>query len=143
MTRIDFYLLTSEQPAKRLDYACRLAHKAWQKGHHVYLHCQNEPAAEQLDQLLWSFREEAFLPHALNGDEAGEPVVCGYGEDPGEHTDLLINLSDSTPGFFSRFARLAEIVVEHDAVRVPARARFRFYRERGYPLHSHQIRIAG
>ena len=143
MTRIDFYLLNSAQTATRLQYACRLAHKAWQKGHHVYLHCQDEAAAEQLDQLLWSFREETFLPHALRGEEVDEPVVCGCGDDPGEHHDLLINLSDLTPGFFSRFARLAEIVVEQDVVRVPARERFRFYRERGYPLQSHQIRIAG
>ena len=94
MTRIDFYLLSSDQLATRLQYACRLAHKAWQKGHRVYLHCQDETAAEQL-------------------------------------------------GFFSRFSRLAEIVVEQDPVRVPARERFRFYRERGYPLQTHQIRTAG
>tara|TARA_R110000764_G_scaffold209704_2_gene295414 strand:+ start:123 stop:554 length:432 start_codon:yes stop_codon:yes gene_type:complete len=143
MTRIDFYLLSSDQPATRLQYACRLAHKAWQKGHHVYLHCTDEAAAEQLDELLWSFREEAFLPHALQADHTDEPVICGFGNDPGAAQDLLINLSDSAPEFFSRFARLAEIVVEQDAVRVPARERFRFYRERGYPLQSHQIRTAG
>ncbi|MEH6565670.1 MAG: DNA polymerase III subunit chi [Halopseudomonas sp.] len=143
MTRIDFYLLSSDQPATRLQYACRLAHKAWQKGHHVYLHCPDQPAAERLDELLWSFNGEAFLPHALREDHNGEPVVCGSGEDPGAANDLLINLSDDTPGFFSRFARLAEIVVEQDAIRVPARERFRFYRERGYPLQSHQIRTAG
>jgi len=143
MTRIDFYLLNSDQPATRLQYACRLAHKAWQKGHHVYLHCQDEDAAEELDQLLWSFREEAFLPHALRGEQTGEPVICGSGDDPGEQQDLLINLSDSAPRFFSRFARLAEIVVEQDAVRVPARERFRLYREQGYSLQSHQIRTAG
>ena len=143
MTSIDFYLLSSDQLATRLQYACRLAHKAWQKGHRVYLHCQDEAAAEQLDQLLWSFREEAFLPHALLGEQTDEPVICGSGDDPGAQQDLLINLSDNTPGFFSRFARLAEIVVEQDPVRVPARERFRFYRERGYPLQTHQIRTAG
>ena len=36
MTRIDFYLLSSDQPDTRLAYACRLAHKAWHKGHKVY-----------------------------------------------------------------------------------------------------------
>ena len=143
MTRIDFYLLSSDQPQTRLAYACRLAHKAWQKGHRVYLHCASEQMCQELDALLWSFRRDAFVPHVILGEGPEEAVSCGNGEQPGTHADLLINLSDQTPSFFSRFQRLAEIVVEHDGVRLPARERFRFYRERGYPLHSHQILTAG
>ncbi|HDZ55969.1 MAG TPA: DNA polymerase III subunit chi [Pseudomonas xinjiangensis] len=143
MTRVDFYLLTSDQLNTRLDYACRLAHKAWAKGHRVYLHCSDAGQAEDLDRLLWSFKADSFLPHALHADRPEEAVVCGAGIDPAPHHDLLINLANETPTFFSRFSRLAEIVVEDDIVRVPARERFRFYRERGYPLNSHQIRTAG
>lgn len=140
MTKVDFYLLSGSAPALRLDYACRLAHKAWNKGHRIYLHCADADQAGQLDDLLWSFRADLFLPHGQTDDEQ---VTCGWGDEPGSHHDLLINLTDATPDFFSRFNRLAEIVIEHDAVRVPARARFRFYRERGYPLNSHSIRTAG
>ncbi|WP_373185324.1 DNA polymerase III subunit chi [Halopseudomonas sp.] len=143
MTRIDFYLLTSASPDLRLDYACRLAHKAWSKGHRVYLNCADEGQAETLDSLLWGFRADAFIPHSLAKEDAGEAVVCGSGEPPAEHHDLLINLADSTADSFSRFTRMAEIVIEHDPVRLPARERFRFYRERGYPLQTHQIRTAG
>lgn len=143
MTRIDFYLLTSDQPDTRLAYACRLAHKAWSKGHQVYLHCSDEQHTEALDELLWSFRADAFLPHGTAADEPHAKVVCGHGDDPGEHHDLLINLADQAPAFFSRFNRMAEIVIELDPVRIPARERFRFYRERGYPLQTHQLRTAG
>lgn len=143
MTRIDFYLLSSAAPAQRLDYACRLAHKAWGSGHRIYLHCADEAQAQALDEHLWAFRPEAFLPHGLHSESPHEAVVIGHGDEPGEHHDLLINLSDQAPGFFSSFSRLAEIVVEHDPVRLPARERFRFYRERGYPLQTHNIRTAG
>lgn len=143
MTRIDFYLLTSNQPDTRLAYACRLAHKAWGKGHQVYLHCPDEQHTDTLDQLLWRFRADAFVPHSVATDEPRAKVVCGHGDDPGEHHDLLINLADQTPAFFSRFNRMAEIVIELDPVRIPARERFRFYRERGYPLQTHQLRTAG
>ena len=102
----------------------------------------DEEQATELDALLWSFRADSFLPHGLHGDHPDEAVVCGSGEDPSPHHDLLINLSNATPQFFSRFSRLAEIIIEDDSVRVPARDRFRFYRERGYPLKSHQIRVA-
>lgn len=143
MTRIDFYLLNSANPELRLDYACRLAHKAWGKGHRVYINCNDEAQAETLDRLLWSFRADTFLPHALAKDDSKEAVVCGNGEPPAMHNDLLINLTDTTADSFSRFTRMAEIVIEHDPVRLPARERFRFYRERGYPLQTHQIRTAG
>lgn len=143
MTRIDFYVLDSNQTQARLQFACRLAYKAWEQNRHVYLHCASEAEAEQLDGLLWSFRADSFLPHALHPDQPAEAVVCGWGDDPTPHHDLLINLSNDTPDFFSRFNRLAEILVEHDPILTPARERFRFYRKRGYPLKTHQIRTAG
>lgn len=143
MTRIDFYVLDSNQTQARLQFACRLAYKAWEQNRHVYLYCASEAEAEQLDELLWSFRADSFLPHALHPDQPAEAVVCGWGDDPTPHHDLLINLSNDTPDFFSRFNRLAEILVEHDPILTPARERFRFYRKRGYPLKTHQIRTAG
>lgn len=142
MTRIDFYILNSSRSATRLQFACRLAYKAWQQNRHVYLHCGSEEEAEDLDELLWSFRTDAFLPHALHEAQQNEPVVCGWGSDPALHHDLLINLSNATPAFFSRFNRLAEILVEHEPIIVPARERFRFYRDRGYPLQTHQIQAS-
>lgn len=143
MTRIDFYVLNSPRPESRLQFACRLTRKAWEQNRKVYLHCSDEAQAQTLDELLWSFRRDSFLPHAMHADEPNETVVCGYGDDPSPHNDLLINLSNEQPEFFSRFNRLAEILVEHDEILIPARERFRFYRKRGYPLKSHQIRIAG
>lgn len=143
MTRIDFYILNNPRPESRLQFACRLAHKAWEKNHRIYLHCANEDAAKALDELLWAFRPDSFLPHALHADQPDERVVCGYGNDPAPHSDLLINLSNDTPAFFSRFDRLAEILIEHDPVLVSGRERFRSYREQGYPLQTHQIRTAG
>src|SRR5690554_6973133 len=77
MTRIDFYILNSPSPDARLQYACRLAHKAWQQSRHVYLHCADEAEASRLDDLLWSFRADSFLPHALHADQPNEAVVCG------------------------------------------------------------------
>ena len=141
MTNIDFYILNSSQPEARLQFACRLAYKAWQQNRQIYLHCGSEAEAQHLDTLLWVFRADAFLPHALHSEQPNATIVCGWKDDPTTHHDLLINLSNNTPDFFSRFTRLAEILVEHEPIIVPARQRYRFYRERGYPLKSHQIRI--
>ena len=52
---------------------------------------------------------------------------------------MLINLHASPPPFFSRFERLAEIVGIDEAEASAARKRYRFYRERGYELRTHNL----
>ena len=56
---------------------------------------------------------------------------------------VLINLHDAAPPFFSRFERLAEIVGADEAGTAAARERFRFYRERGYELRTHNLSKRG
>jgi len=48
---------------------------------------------------------------------------------------VLINLSDQTPSNFARFERMLEIVADQEAERNAGRERYRFYKERGYPLN--------
>ena len=140
MTRIDFYILSDSQAQAREIYACRLADKAYQLGHHIHIHSESEQQAQQLDELLWSLRAGSFIPHALYQDDPQLPVTIGFDSEPLENTDILINLSPEAPAFFSRFQRVAEIVNEDPLYKERARERFRFYRDRGYELQHHQIK---
>jgi len=140
MTRIDFYILSDSQAQAREIYACRLADKAYQLGHHIHIHSESAQQAQQLDELLWSVRAGSFIPHAQYGDDPQLPVTIGFDAEPQENTDILINLSAEAPAFFSRFERVAEIVNEDPQYKEQARERFRFYRDRGYELQHHQIK---
>jgi DNA polymerase-3 subunit chi len=51
-----------------------------------------------------------------------------------------VNLSNEIPPGFSRFQQLIEIISIDDEDRLPGRERFRFYRERGYPLENSRHR---
>lgn len=138
MTEIDFYVLSGDEPGRRELLACRIAEKAYSLGHEVFMHVPDQAAARRLDDLLWTFREGSFLPHALaDGDPA--PVVIGAGVEPPATTFLLINLTAEVPAFFSRFERVAEVVSEEPAIRDAGRERFRFYRDRGYSLRTHKL----
>ncbi|PAU65083.1 DNA polymerase III subunit chi [Pseudomonas sp. PIC25] len=139
MTKVDFYILPSADPEARLAFACKLAEKAWRLGHRIYVHCQDDAQRNRLDAEMWRFKGEAFLPHSLAEEDEEAPVALGLGEAPGTHQDLLINLGAGVPAFFSRFARVAELVVEEPAIRQAARESFRFYREHGYPLQDHRL----
>jgi len=43
------------------------------------------------------------------------------------------------PAWFSRFTRIAELVGAAEDDKARGRERFRYYRERGYPLETHNL----
>lgn len=141
MTKVDFYLLGAGRDSREL-IACRLVEKAWRLGHRVYLLAPDEPAAVELDELLWTFSQGSFVPHAVcrqESDAGQHPVLIGHAEPPAALSDVLVSLAREVPPWFSRFARVAELVGADEAEKARARERFRFYRERGYPLDTHNL----
>lgn len=140
VTRIDFYVLGDER-GDPLRTACRLAEKAWDKGHKVYLHTGDAAQTERLNTLLWTFRAGSFVPHEMEGSAEADqvPVLIGNGDAPGHHDDVMINLATEVPLFFSRFQRVAEIIAADETAKGQGRERFRFYRDRGYTLETHNL----
>lgn len=148
MTRVDFYVAPGSDQREWLNVACRLVEKAWRKEHSVYVHTADQRAMQTFDELLWSFRPNSFVPHrAEDSDHAGagpkesdEPeVLVACSGQPGAHHDVLVNLTHSTPEFFSRFTRIAEIVRGDEPSKQRSRERYKYYRERGFPLHVHDL----
>ncbi len=140
MTRVDFYIVDSTAAAARERLACRLAEKAWRLAHRIYIHGRDPRHVESLDQLLWTFRDGSFVPHEPLAEPVPDcPILIGHGEAPESHTGVLINLSETVPTFFSRFERVVEIVNQDEPVRQAGRERFKYYRDRGYDLHTHNV----
>jgi DNA polymerase-3 subunit chi len=137
MTRIDFH---SNVPNK-IAYACRLVRKARAAQCKIVLLGKDRNELTQLDQLLWSFSEQDFIPHVHAGDPlaAQTPVILTDSEAVElPHHHVLINLSGNTPEHFARFERMFEIISSDEADKAAGRDRYRFYKERGYPL-SHFV----
>jgi len=145
MTQVDFYILPDTEQQARLLFLCRLVEKVYKKQHRIYIHTDSEAASKEIDQLLWTFKVESFIPHHLLSDEsAPASVAIGHGDNdgkgPGDHHDVLINLCEEIPDFFSRFERCVEIVTQQADILENTRKHFGFYRERGYPLNTHDLR---
>ncbi len=145
MTRIDFYTLEPDSPGDRFLLACRLVERVRAAGLRVLIHCPDSEQARHLDRLLWTFRQESFLPHGIVG-QAGldlelTPILISHDGTPESEDQVLIDLAPEVPPFFSRFDRVCEPVDQDPTVRAAGRERFRFYRDRGYPLEHHQVRL--
>ncbi|HIG79608.1 MAG TPA: DNA polymerase III subunit chi [Cycloclasticus sp.] len=140
MTRIDFYVLPDASINQQQLFACRLAQKASKQGHRVYIHTESEEQSKKLDELLWSFSATSFVPHTTDANEcADNPVYINHSGDPLDIHDVLINLTQQTPDCFGRFKRFAELLNQDEAIKQAGRERFKFYKSRGYPLHTHKL----
>lgn len=139
MTQIDFYILEGDGTRNRALFVCRLADKVAGMGHKVFVQAESESTARELDDLMWTYSDRSFLPHSLAGSDPEAKVHIGHGVDPTGDFHLLINLAADVPGFFSRFERVAEVVDGDETRKAQGRERFRFYKDRGYPLKTNNL----
>ena len=141
LERIDFYILPDASLEARWHFTGRLADKAWRLGHSVLVLVDDLEQAKQLDQQLWALPEESFLPHRCLEDTSQPPaqVEVSHSQRLGEHSDLLINLSEQPPEQPSRFQRLAEVVVQQPELLSASRKRFKHYQNEGYAVHHQRL----
>ena len=137
MTRIDFYHYAED----KLRYACRLAATAVERDNRLVVYSPDEQVLSKFDRLLWTFQSTRFVPHcrACEAIAPETPVLLSAGDETLAHHDVLLNLGDEWPPYFASFERLLEIVGADEEDRQRARARFVFYRKRGYEVNVNSI----
>lgn len=143
MTRVDFYILPEGSGDSAVMTACKLCDKAVDAGLKVYVNAPEAGLAEEFDGALWSYRQGGFISHErYQGRPPQEPlpaVLIGSEEPPETHHGALINLGLEVPTYFSRFERVLEVVAGTAEQRAKSRERYKFYRDRGYELKTHNL----
>ena len=140
MTRADFYIIPAKESAE--GFICKLAGKIREQALSIHVHTESRQSAQSVDELLWTFKDISFLPHAMaDTQDAGDtpPIRIGWQGHTPPPGDVLINLTGTIPDFSGIFARIIEVVPSRDPERSRARERYRQYRELGYELHSHDL----
>ncbi len=70
MPRADFYLI--DKPRFRDDpmlLVCELAKRAFAAEQPTLILARSQDQAEEIDEKLWAFDENAFIPHQIAGDD--------------------------------------------------------------------------
>ena len=134
MTRIDFYFNVSNKP----KLLAELVEAAIAKHRQVVVLAPDDAMAKRVSDYLWQENATSFLPnsYANHLHAARSPVVIGLQADNFMHDDMLINLASNEPGIFSRFTQLVEMVSDEEDDKLAARARYKFYRDRGYDIKN-------
>lgn len=140
MPRADFYLI---QKPRFLDdpllLVCELALKAFEARQPALVLARSEAQAEALDEKLWEFNENAFIPHQIAGDE-DDAATAVLIVPPGIATaarPLVINLRDEAAA--DGFERVLEVVPADVAAREGSRLRWKAYAARGCALAKHDM----
>jgi DNA polymerase III subunit chi len=140
MPRADFYLI--DKPRFREDpllLVCELTRRAFDSGQRALILARSGEQADELDEKLWEFDADAFIPHQIAGDDddAITPVLIVV---PGTATPdrkLVINLRDEcAPGLFER---VLEVVAADEAERAGSRERWKTYKAAGFDVGKHDM----
>ncbi|MDA8561763.1 DNA polymerase III subunit chi [Gammaproteobacteria bacterium] len=141
MPRIDFYLMQEKESKIRLNFACRIVEKAYRNKHKIYIHTEYEKDALYIDELLWTFKLDSFLPHNLIGEgpEPAPPIQIGFQQKPDKQHDILINLSNNVPDFYKKFTRVIELVNLDEEIQKRSREHYKLYRADGFQITTHKL----
>lgn len=140
MPQADFYLIV--EPRFRDDprlLVCDLAKKAYERQLATVVLVRSQADAEALDDLLWSFEEDAFVPHQIAGgedDEEAAVLIVPPGFVAPERA-LAINLRDECAP--PEFERVKEVIPADEAERQGSRRRWAEYKQRGYALRKFDL----
>ncbi len=138
--RIDFYKLNSQNSTSINRFCCQLTDKVVKMGHSVFIRTKDERETHLLDDMMWTYSDSSFLPHARQDDNADTdaPVIIGHRASP-DTAYLLINLSDELPDSIHSYERIAEIINDAPDILHKGRLRYSSYKKDAYTLHYHEI----
>ena len=141
MPRADFYLIAKPRfLGQPLLLVCELAKKAYAASQSTLVLARDMAQAEELDDLLWAFDPDEYLPHQIAGtdeDEDETPVLIAAPETDASSRPLVINLRDDV--WLQPCERILEVVPADPAAREPLRERWKQYKALGFELNKHDM----
>ena len=129
MSEILFYHLES-QPLERVLPV--LVEKSLERGWKVVVETGSEERAEALDNLLWTYRDDSFLPHARagGGEDALQPVLITTLPHNPNGAQVRFFVDRAVPQSGEGYQRIVYMFSGHDPDAVnEARAAWRALRE--------------
>ena len=121
VTEVYFYHLERRTLEQVLPTLLELSLK---RGWRAAVQAASEERVEALDTLLWTYREESFLPHgtARDGRSAAHPIYLTASDDNPNAAHVRFLVDGATLGDASPYARVAHVFDGRDEKAV-ARAR--------------------
>lgn len=140
MTRFDFYHLQKSPLEQVLPKLCE---KAYATGKRLKIIVGNGERIEFINSLLWTYKEESFLPHGSKKDGFAEdqPIFISDSENNENHAQMLILADGARPDIhlLQDYERVLNIFDGNDVNALnDARSYWKEIKEFGGELHYWQ-----
>ena len=124
--------VAAAQRLAQIQRVCQLCASLYRQSLKVFVYCANQQDAELVDEVLWQFDAERFVPHNLAGEgpQRGAPIEISW-QTPKSSRQVLVNLTASIPTFANRFVQIIEFVPVAEALKTAAREKYKHYRQLG------------
>lgn len=143
MARIDFYILNQEDFKSKLHFTCKIIQKIHDLNLKVLVRTPDSAKSEIMDRLLWTFRQNSFIPHTIFSTDGvlwtDYPIQISHEHHCPDEANVLINLQEETDEEYLKYERIVELVGNNQEDKINARKRYRYYRDQGIEPHSHQV----
>ena len=144
MNRVDFYLLKSNAFSDQIGFCCRLTEKALAQQNNIHIQTKDNIQSDALDEALWSFKPESFLPHAIGQDQYPEhPITIdsnALNQMNKAPRNLLILLCTEIPRNNQHFDRMCVIVTNIESDIQQAREQYKHFKQQGLEVNIHDMR---
>ncbi len=134
MTEIRFYHLQRQSQEQVLPL---LLSKALERGHKIVVKLIDERAVEQMNEHLWTFNPNSFLPHgsAKDGNEDQQPIWLTAKDENPNGADVLILGEGAESTMQGDFKLCCEMLNGHDEQAVAAaRVRWKAYKDKDFDV---------
>jgi DNA polymerase III subunit chi len=113
VTEVLFYHLES-QPLERV--LPMLLEKTLERGWRAVVETASGERAAAIDTLLWTYRDDSFLPHGVAGDEtdASQPVLIATDEQNGNAANVRFYVDRAVPRSGEGYERIVYLFSGHD-----------------------------
>ncbi|MBP2547371.1 DNA polymerase-3 subunit chi [Neorhizobium galegae] len=134
MTEVLFYHLTESKLEEALP---ALLEKSVERGWRVVLQTVGEARRDALDQHLWTYREESFLPHGTDQGEMAEhqPVLLTVTDANHNGATVRFLVDGAEPADLSAYERVVFLFDGYDAAQLSgARGHWKVLKAQGHQL---------
>jgi len=142
MVNLSFYVLSSADERQRSFFCCKLVEKAYRQGFFCYVLTDSDNQSRMLDNLLWTFRPNSFIPHELYLGQlpvTHNCVLIGSLAIPDAWKKLVINFSSQPLNDVTKVERLLEIVDNNPQRKQAGRYRYYHYKQQELEIQTLQM----
>lgn len=126
-----------------VHYACVLTADLYRQNKKILIGTEGQDQAQLIDEWLWQFDAERFVPHNLPGEgpHYGTPVEINW-ESSQQRRQCFVNICQHVPDFASKLKGVTEwhdFVPADEAGKQAARDRYKQLKQLGFELSTNPI----